>query len=184
MTLKQRSTKDVPGSNGTVRLTIDDITRGQVMVSVAGKEGGVLLATTSLKPGGSVTFMLGQDAYLLKLKELNNALMGQDFGTFIVSAGLSERAKIERLIAQLESTQNAVFIRNGTEHTAKEAAEHLRSKWKAADSRIRTAKQFVEQIATKSSTSGEPYQIRLANGSVVFAGDYLNTLLAGIEHNR
>ena len=89
---------------------------------------------------------------------------------------------LERLIALVESTQGAVFIRNGAEHTAKDAADHLLLKWKAAGSNIRTAKQFVEHIATKSSISGEPYQIRLADGSVVLTGDYLSAQLSEIEH--
>ena len=148
MTVKQRSTTVVPGSDGAIRLTIDDITRGQVIVSLASKDGSLLLAPTSLTPNDSVTFMLSQDRYLLMLKKLNNALVGEDFGTFVVSAAstctLSERAKIERLIALVESIQGAVFIRNGAEHTVNEAADHLLSKWKVADSKIKTAKQFVE----------------------------------------
>jgi uncharacterized lipoprotein YajG len=53
MTVKQRSTTVVPGSGGAVFLTIDDITRNQVMASLADKDGGVLLAVTSFKPGDS-----------------------------------------------------------------------------------------------------------------------------------
>jgi hypothetical protein len=94
---------------------------------------------------------------------------------------MSEHAKIEWLIAQLETTQAVVFIRNGSEYTAKEAADHLRSKWKAAGDGIKTAKQFVELIASKSSTSGKPYQIRLADGALVLSGDYLRARLREIE---
>ena len=185
MTVKQRSTIAVPGSGGAALLTIDDITRNQVMTSLAGHDGGALLAVTSFRPGDSTRFMLGDDTYMLTLKELNNALLGQDFATFVIAtdpkSAMSEHAKIEWLIARLETAQGAVFIRNGSEHTAQEAADHLRSKWKAAGDGIKTAKQFVDLIASKSSTSGKPYRIRLVDGSLVLSGDYLRMRLEEIE---
>ena len=97
---------------------------------------------------------------------------------------LTESEKIERLLDLVAGMEGATFIRNGTEHTAKEAADHLRSKWKAAGSRIQTARDFVEQIATKSSMSGKPYEIRGADGTVVPAGEFFATQLAQLEAGR
>ena len=39
-----------------------------------------------------------------------------------------EKKKIEFLISSVENLKGAKFIRNGTEHDGKEAAEHLRMK--------------------------------------------------------
>jgi Family of unknown function (DUF5329) len=94
---------------------------------------------------------------------------------------LTEDAKIERLLALVGAMDGAVFIRNGSEHTPKEAVDHLRMKWEGAFVPIPTARDFVEKIATKSLTTGEPYRIRLADGTEVLAGEYLAARLAEIE---
>ena len=88
------------------------------------------------------------------------------------AAPLSEAKKIEKLIVSVESLEGAVFIRNGSEYTAKQAASHMRRKLKSAGSRIATAEQFIEHIGTKSSRSGEPYRIRLADGTTTPLRDH------------
>jgi hypothetical protein len=186
MTVKQRSTIIVPNSQESLRLTIDDITRGQVMASLSDQKGGTVLATTSLKRGESAAFTLEADTYYLTLTELNNALVGEDFATFVISTkpakgAISERDKIERLLAVVESAEGIVFIRNDVEHDAKEAAAHLRKKLQAAGSRIATAEQFIDEIGTKSSLTGEPYRVRLPDGKEMSTGDYLRAKLREIE---
>ena len=47
-----------------------------------------------------------------------------------------------------------------------------------------SAREFIEQVATKSSLSGEPYRIRLRDGSEVFSGQYLSEVLDRIEQGR
>lgn len=188
MTVKQRSTTPVPGSEGELCLTIDDITRNQVMVSLAGKDRGPVLAPVSLSPGTSATFKFGGGSYLLTLKKLENALIGDDFGTFVFSSAAahawSESAKIERLIQIVAGTRSAVFIRNGIERTPWEAAEHLRGKWLLKAGAIGTATQFIDLAASRSSASGEPYQVRLPNGRLMKLGDFLRERLAEIEQGR
>jgi hypothetical protein len=77
---------------------------------------------------------------------------------------LTEGQKIDFLISFVRNLKGAIFIRNGSEHTAVAAAEHLQMKREKAGSRITTARDFVDKIATKSSMSGELYRIRFANG--------------------
>jgi hypothetical protein len=117
---------------------------------------------------------------------LDNSLLGEDSATFIISSGAAnnptdERNDIERLLAAVEASGDVVFIRNGTEHTAEEAADHLRAKWKAAGDKVADVETFVDKIATKSSMSGEPYRVRKADGSEVPAADYLREKLNEIE---
>lgn len=83
-------------------------------------------------------------------------------------AAVSEADKIERLLAALEAS-DATFIRNGAEHSGKQAAEHLRLKLRHAGSRVETASDFIEHLASKSSLSGKPYQVRTGDGKVVDA---------------
>lgn len=89
---------------------------------------------------------------------------------------LTETQKIESLIAFI-AKQEGVFLRNGGEYTPGQAAEHLRMKWKKGGSAIKTADIFIEKLASTSSVSGKPYQIRLKNGQVVNLGPLLKVEL-------
>lgn len=93
----------------------------------------------------------------------------------------SEKAKIEALIHHLGNLKNAKFIRNGSEYDAATAVKFLRGKWDSNADEIHNAKDFIEKAATKSSTSGKEYQIKLADGSVTPCGKYLRARLAEAE---
>lgn len=76
---------------------------------------------------------------------------------------LTETQKIEYLIAFI-AKQDGVFIRNGSEYTPSQAAEHLRMKWNKAEKAIKTAEDFIAKLATNSSVSGKPYLIKFKTG--------------------
>jgi len=99
-------------------------------------------------------------------------------------APIPEAQKIEALIQAVADLQGAVFIRNGTEHTPKEAAEHLRLKWKNAGRRVKTAPEFIQYCASGSSLSGKAYEIRLQGGRTVPAGAWLWTERKRMEASR
>jgi hypothetical protein len=177
----QRTTNEVPNSNGVLLLTVGDITGGQVMVSMATKRGTVVLPTRSMRIDDSVNFKFEDTEYALDLQLFQNSWFSQDRVTFwfsnTSSDGSDEQERIERLISAVENLNDAKFIRNGSEYSAAEAADHLRSKLEAAGNEILTAEHFIEHIGSKSSTSGEPYQIKFSNGTVVNAGDFLRLKL-------
>lgn len=185
--VRQRTTTAVPGSGDRLRLTVDDVTRGQVMAALAAADGSSVLAARSFVPGDTAGFTLAGADYGLALVRLENRLFGRDSATFRVTRGASalpEREKIERLIAWIGGLEGATFIRNGEEHAAAEAARHLRRKWDAAGDRITTAREFIEHVATRSSLSGAEYRIRLGDGTVVPAGTWLLQRLAELEGGR
>ena len=93
----------------------------------------------------------------------------------------SEADKVQALIAYVEKLDGAVFIRNGSEHDAKQAADHLRRKWDAAKGKVKTAREYVQQAASKSSRSGKPYQIRFKDGTVKTSEEVLLKKLEEIE---
>lgn len=95
-----------------------------------------------------------------------------------------EAQKIEALIQAVADLKGAVFIRNGTEHTPKEAADHLRLKWKNVGRRVKTAPEFIQHCASGSTLSGKAYEIRLADGRTVLARDWLWTELKRMEAAR
>jgi hypothetical protein len=94
---------------------------------------------------------------------------------------LGEKEKIEALIKHVANLKDARFVRNDTEYDAASAAEFLRRKWKWKASDISTARDFIEKIATVSSTSGKPYLIRFKDGKEVKSGEYLSSELKKLE---
>jgi hypothetical protein len=183
--VRQRSSTAVPGTSGALRLTVDDVTGGQVIVSLADIDGKEVLAPISLTPSDSALFKMNEVQYQIELQELNNALIGEDFAAFVISATasnrISEQEKIEQLLAMIESEDGLVFIRNGAEHSASEAVDHLRSKWRAAGDHVTTAQQFVDQIGSASSLSSQPYRVRLPNGAETLASAWLQDKLDQLE---
>ena len=100
------------------------------------------------------------------------------------TAPQTEAQKIEALIQAVEALQDAVFIRNGTEHTPKAAGDHLRLKWRNAGRRVKSAPEFIQYCASGSSLSGKPYEIRLKEGRRVLARDWFWTELKRMEAGR
>ena len=88
-----------------------------------------------------------------------------------------EKKKIEFLISSVENLKGAKFIRNGSEHDGKEAAEHLRMKLKTAGSRVKTADDFIRLCASQSYLTGRPYMIRLSNGKTIKSEEYFREKL-------
>ena len=86
------------------------------------------------------------------------------------------QAEIDWLLGRVEKS-GARFIRNGTEHSASDAVSHYRLKLSRAGNRVKTADDFIAGLATKSSISGEVYQMKMADGKTVPAGDWLRTQL-------
>lgn len=89
--------------------------------------------------------------------------------------------EIAYLINYIESS-NVRFIRNGTEYSAKEAADHMRDKLSQAGGRVKTAEDFIKGIASKSFLSGRPYQIKTSDGKTQPTGPWLTEALA--QHRK
>jgi hypothetical protein len=84
-----------------------------------------------------------------------------------------QTARIEYLIATVGLLGQAQFIRNGTAYDAHAAVDHMRLKLRFAGARVKTAEDFIRYCATESSVSGEPYEIRFADGRRVPAAQFL-----------
>lgn len=97
------------------------------------------------------------------------------------SAPPTEHQKIEALIASVEHLPGAVFIRNGSEYSGAQAAEHLRYKWSKADGRVKTAEDFIVLCASASSTTGRKYRIRTVDGRTVDAEIFFREQLRRIS---
>ncbi len=93
----------------------------------------------------------------------------------------TERAAIEALIASVARLGDATFVRNGKPYSADSAARFLREKWRARRSEVRSAEDFIDRVASFSSTTGEPYRIRFADGREVPSAEYLLAELAKLR---
>jgi hypothetical protein len=94
---------------------------------------------------------------------------------------LGEDEKIKALIETVRTLKDATFIRNGDEYDCKAAAQHMERKWKAGRKEIKTARDFIELAASKSSRSGEPYRIRFKDGKEQNSGAFLTAELDRLE---
>jgi hypothetical protein len=184
LTIVQRQSKAIPGSNETLRISIGDITSGQALVTIASSDGSNVLDTTSLRESETADFTVNAARFQLRVEELRNLLTGDDFAILSIrSAGkpLSEPEKIDRLIQYVASLEGAKFIRNGEEHLPRAAADHLRRKRANAGGSIRTARQFIDELASKSSLSGEEYRVRLNDGKEISSKELLDGELNRLE---
>jgi hypothetical protein len=88
-------------------------------------------------------------------------------------------AEISHLLAFVENS-GCSFNRNGSWYDAARGAAHLRDKyqWLASRGKINSAEDFVEKAATASSMSGEPYEVKCGDASVLPSGAWLRDELA------
>jgi hypothetical protein len=91
---RQRSTQPLPGSQGRILLTIDDITRGQVLISASADDGEPILSPRSLRPNQSIDFTLQGSHYTLILEGLRNSLIGDDYASFRIVQGARDTSAL------------------------------------------------------------------------------------------
>jgi len=188
LSIDQHTSAVIEGSDGRVLLCIDDITHRQVMTSVSTDDGQAVLGPTSMHEDDRARFTLDGQDYVVTLERLQNKLIGVDTAEFLITEARPDDAEplttdqvIEKLIQAVADLQGAVFLRNDVEHTAEEAANHLRGKWKWNEAKINTPEDFIRLAATRSSTSGQPYRIRFDDGRDVTSAEFLFETLADIR---
>jgi hypothetical protein len=96
----------------------------------------------------------------------------------------AEKQKIETLIKQVRALKDASFIRNGSSYSADYAATFLRRKWQANESNVKTARDFIDKVASFSGTLGKPYLIRFNDGREIKSREFLVAELRKIEKAR
>src|SRR5512132_2838544 len=93
------------------------------------------------------------------------------------------KAEIDELISFVQ-TSGVRFIRNGTEYSAAEGAQHLRDKLARAGNRVKTTEDFITGVASTSYITGKPYQVKFADGHTQPTGDWLRAHLAEVRKNK
>lgn len=96
----------------------------------------------------------------------------------------AEQQRIDRLIEAVAGNKDLRFLRNGREYTAAQAADFLRGKLKWRIDKVKTVQDFIDEIGTRSTTSGDIYQVRLADGRTLPSAEFLRQELRRIEKKR
>jgi len=92
-----------------------------------------------------------------------------------------EKQKIETLIKQVANLKDVKFVRNGSAYNADSGAVFLRRKWEANASEVKTARDFIDKVASFSGTSGKPYLIRFKDGKEIQSRDFLVAQLKKLD---
>ncbi|HEY7675696.1 MAG TPA: DUF5329 domain-containing protein [Candidatus Methylomirabilis sp.] len=96
---------------------------------------------------------------------------------------LSEQERIAALLDAVGHS-GAAFIREGKAYSAADGRKHLERKLRYAGDRVKTGEEFIEGIASRSSTTGRPYKVRLPGGEEMETGVWLRQKLAEIDGGR
>ena len=93
------------------------------------------------------------------------------------------KAEIDELISFVQ-TSGVRFIRNGTEYSGAEGAQHLRDKLAKAGDRLKTTEDFITGVASTSYISGKPYLVKFADGHTQPTGAWLRAHLAEVRKHK
>jgi hypothetical protein len=93
------------------------------------------------------------------------------------------KAEIDELLTFIQKS-DARFIRNGTEYSGAEGAQHLRDKLVKAGDRVKTTEDFIAGIASTSYISGKPYLVKFTDGHTQPTADWLRAHLAEVRKNK
>jgi hypothetical protein len=97
------------------------------------------------------------------------------------SLPVTEKQKIETLIKQVGDLKDAKFIRNGSTYEVASAVRFLHGKWDANAAEVKSARDFIDKVASISGTSGKPYLIRFNDGREIQSREYLLAELEKLE---
>jgi uncharacterized protein DUF5329 len=91
----------------------------------------------------------------------------------------SVQIEVDYLLQRIEAS-GCSFYRNGSWYDGARAKTHLRTKYDylVARNLIRTAEDFIDRAATKSSLSGQLYKIRCGTAPELESGKWLREVLA------
>jgi hypothetical protein len=91
LTIVQREVRSIPGSDGSVQIHLGDITDGQAFLMVVTGDNRTLLDRTSVAEDEAVQFSLGGRKYDVRIRELRNVLIGDDFAKLEITEADQEQ---------------------------------------------------------------------------------------------
>ncbi len=92
-----------------------------------------------------------------------------------------EEKLIDTLILRVSKMDAMVFLRNGNEYNAADAAKHMQAKYDYFKKELVTAEDFIDRCASRSEMTGQAYKVKLTNGAVRDANEFLNSELRALR---
>jgi len=89
----------------------------------------------------------------------------------------AEEKLIDTLIQRVSKMSAMVFLRNGNEYNAADAAKHMQAKYDYFKKELVTAEDFIDRCASRSEMTGQAYKVKLTGGAVRDANEFLNSEL-------
>lgn len=105
------------------------------------------------------------------MRRLLISILVSFFMPALVAADVTE-TEVEYLVSAIGES-NCTFIRNGKRHSAEDAEDHLRMKYRRGKRYAPTAEKFIERLASASSMSKKSYYIECEGQEAVPSGDWL-----------
>lgn len=163
ITIKQRSSAKLSAPWESLRLSIDDITFGRVLVRLRSGDGD-LVPMTAMSVGGSAKFEYAGREQMLALSRMENLLIGQDYAEFYLGdPEMVCRAQIETILERIEDSE-LKFLALGAETDGRAMAARLRRDYARVADEIRSGEEFVKRVATRPFPSAEDYRVRVLPG--------------------
>lgn len=115
-------------------------------------EEGCVLSSSSLDP----SFSLGPPLEWETSRAFQRALRSEPGSQAL------ERARIDYLLERISNSPYN-FLRNGSRYTGRQTNTHFRWKYFLNRGRVKTAEEFINQVATRSKITGHPYWVQFAD---------------------
>lgn len=186
--VKQRSTTIVPKSDDKLVLTLGDITRGQVQITLEHQDGRQFIPKRTVMWRETIAFAIDEHAYKLQLKELDEHLFRQDYAIFQLwpvtaeaEAVLLEQRKIKALIKSLGHFGGGNFVKDHRKYHIDTGIRHLEGEWRKRKADIKTADDFIRKAELRSPSTDKPYFMRGGDGGTVELEKWLRERLLLIE---
>ncbi|CAH0992314.1 hypothetical protein SIN8267_02433 [Sinobacterium norvegicum] len=107
-------------------------------------------------------------------------LMG---GRVLAETAEPYQQEVEQLVAVLAQS-GCEFERNGSRHSAADAADHMRLKLRRGGKYVSSAETFIERLATKSSWTGKAYIIDCPDDEPMASADWLRQRLTEMRATK
>ncbi|MDF0605680.1 DUF5329 domain-containing protein [Neisseriaceae bacterium TC5R-5] len=96
----------------------------------------------------------------------------------LAAPNATTKQEIDHLLSYLEKSR-CEFNRNGSWYTSVEASKHLRDKYEYLLKKdwVSNAESFIDRAASKSSMTGQAYQVRCSGQQAVASANWLSSEL-------
>ena len=182
LVIAQRNAAEVPGSNGWLRVHVDDITMGSTMLHVTSADGATVIAPQLLFARDHVELPLAEARYVLVIDKLVNLLLGEDRAELHVrpAKGFVPDRIGELLRATAASDDTFLFA--DQELPGSMARVALVASLESHRGPAPTVDDFIDTIAASASTTERSIAVRCKDGTTVTMSQWLRARLRELDN--